>query len=37
MIPYSRTEWGLVYWEVLCFFEADSFASVAAKVGKIGS
>ena len=35
MIPYSRTEWGLVYCEVLCFFEANSFASDTAKVGKI--
>ena len=27
MIPYSRAEWALVYCEVLCFLEADSFAS----------
>ena len=35
MIPYPRTEWGLVYIEVLCFFEASCFASDTAKVGKI--
>ena len=37
MIPYSRTEWALVYCKVLCFLEADSFASDTVKVGKIGS
>ena len=31
MIPYLRTEWGLVYIEVLCFFEASCFASDTAK------
>ena len=31
MIPYSRTEWALVYCEVLCFLEADSFASNAVR------
>ena len=31
MIPYSRTEWALVYCEVLCFLEADSFASDAVR------
>ena len=35
MIPYLRTELGLVYIEVLCFFEASCFASDTAKVGKI--
>ena len=35
MIPYLRTEWGLVYIEVLCFFEASCFASDTAEVGKI--
>ena len=35
MIPYPRTEWGLVYIEVLCFFEASCFASDTAKVRKI--
>ena len=34
MIPYLRTELGLVYIEVLCF-EASCFASDTAKVGKI--
>ena len=37
MIPYSRTKWALVNCEVLCFLEADSFASDTVKVGKIGS
>ena len=33
MIPYSRTKWALVYCEVLCFLEADVFASDTVKVG----
>ena len=35
MIPYRRTEWGLVYIKVLCFVEASCFASDTAQVGKI--
>ena len=35
MLPYPRTELGLVYIEVLCFFKASCFASDTAKVGKI--
>ena len=35
MIPYLRTEGGLVYIEVLCLVEASCFASDTAQVGKI--
>ena len=35
-MPYLRIKWALVNREVLCFLEADDYASDTAKVGNIG-